>query len=331
MSGIDTSVVLSSRIRLARNVDGFNFAPKLENTREEKYLLNLATSFFKRCGDYDVIMVDTLSELEKTALIEQYVISKNLAQKSQSAVCIRRSLKNMYFSVMVNEEDHFREQCMAAGNNLYGAYNEIIKLDRLIQTNFRFAKRGNNFLTTCPSNYGSGMRASVMLFLPALSYTDKLQNIFDTAMQSSITIRGAFGEGSLSEGSLYQVSNSVTMREESEILERVSDFVLFVIGEEIQERNNLFEIYKDEFIDSCMRAYGVLTNCYLITYQECLSLIAKVKLGNSLGFLPLKDPQKLDDLIVAVRPATLRDQRKDDARDECLLRAEYVKQAFELI
>ena len=237
---------------------------------------------------------------------------------------------NGKISIMVNEEDHIREQCILSGFDLKGAVEKIMPLDNLLNRNFRFAKENDFYYTACPSNLGTGMRASVMLFLPALVYTDKIAKIMEDAKSEGITFRGAFGEGSLAEGFWYQVSNSRTLGSVSNLIEKVSNFVLSVCDEENDERYRLLSDFEHEIKDECMRAYGILTNCHLLSYKECINLIAKVKFASSVGVLELKNPSALDDLIVTVRPATLK-FISDNEENEYIARANYVKSAFKII
>lgn len=327
MAKIDTSVIVSSRIRLARNIEGYLFPVLLKNTKEEKFLVSMVTSLFSRLGEYDVLNMNNLSQTKVDSLIERYLISPVLAKNLQGAVCISGDKS---LSIMVMEEDHLREQCFVNGLDLVGAYKKIMGLDQFLARNVRFCKKGNVYLTACPSNLGSGMRASVMMFLPALCYTGEIDYVFELAQTKNITIRGAFGEGSQAEGFWFQVSNGITLLAPQDILQLVNDFSLTVVNLEKRARDELFETHKDEFIDKCLRAYGILQNSYLLSYEECCQLIARVKLGNSLGFLPLKNPNALDDLLVTVRPNTLK-LVKGDQRDEYLVRAEYVKEAFKII
>ena len=323
----DTQVAVSTRIRLARNFDGYFFPSMISKSNQEREIGAFTSDLFLKIGGYEVISMKNLSIDEKNSLIERYLISKNLANNPYGLVCVS---KNNEISVMVNEEDHIREQCILSGFDLKGALEKIMPLDNLLNRNFRFAKENDFYYTACPSNLGTGMRASVMLFLPALVYTDKIAKIMEDAKSEGITFRGAFGEGSLAEGFWYQVSNSRTLGSVSNLIEKVSNFVLSVCDEENDERYRLLSDFEHEIKDECMRAYGILTNCHLLSYKECINLIAKVKFANSVGVLELKNPSALDDLIVTVRPATLK-FISDNEENEYIARANYVKSAFKII
>jgi protein arginine kinase len=323
----ETSIAVSTRIRLARNFDNYFFPSVIRGTDAERKIVAIVSDLFNRFGGYKTIKMSDLSCDEKSSLIERYLISQNLAASQLGAVILS---SDKCVSVMVNEEDHLRLQCIISGFDFDEARRRILPVDNLLNRNFRFAKDGNFYYTACPSNLGSGMRASVMTFLPALSYTGAIDYIMDKAKKTGITFRGAFGEGSSAEGYWYQVSNSRTMQKPEEIIDNVSKFVVSVVSDENDERYHLYGENKNEIEDECLRAYGILGHCRLLSYDECVNLIAKVKLGNSLGFLPLKNPRALDDLLVSCRPATLKIFQKD-AGNELVLRANYVSDALKII
>lgn len=322
----NTSVAVSSRIRLARNIHDWPFPAVLSERRSAKKLVAPVSNVLAACG-YKIINMGEISELERRSLIERYIVSKNLAASDDSAVAINRDGS---VSVLINEEDHVREQCIVEGFDLYGAFAKISALDRVLGHNFRFAMNSEGYLTACPSNLGTGMRASVMLFLPALSYSGEMQSVLLEAREAGITVRGAFGEGSAAEGDWYQVSNARTRGRESEIISAVHSFVTTLIENEEAERLELYRAHKNEFEDKCLRAYGILNNCTLLEYGECVELVAKVKLGCSLGIIKLGNPSALDGLLVSARPSTLTLDNSGSA-DERLARANIVRGAFSKI
>lgn len=324
---IDTSVAVSSRIRFARNLQGYNFPSIISGSKDELEICNRVSSLFSKLGDYEIIRMNAISQDEKNSLIERYLISKNLASNPFGAVCVG---KNNDISVMINEEDHIRQQCIVSGFDLDNALNKLKPLDNILHLNLHFAKDLDFYYTACPSNLGTGMRASVMLFLPALTYTNKIQSVISYANNCGITFRGTLGEGSQTEGFWYQVSNYRTLGNIEGVINGVKIFVSNIIKKETQEREMLYVNYKHEIIDECLRAFGILQNCHLLSYEECLLLVAKVKFGASIGVIKLNNPNVLDDLVVTLRPSTLKFISKNED-NEYIARAEETQRAFNQI
>jgi len=211
------------------------------------------------------------------------------------------------FSIMINEEDHLREQYLLRGFRLNRAYEKISAMDAMLSKSIRFAyDKQLGYLTSCPTNLGTGLRASVMLFLPGLTRLNKMNNLIHHISRLGLTVRGVYGEGSVAEGYMYQISNEVTLGvEEETILSEVENAVLEVVGLEARAREQLV---KNDLIgvkDDCRRSFGILTNCEKVSFKEFLQLISNVKLGAALGYVPIGDISKIDDLIVAVRPANI--------------------------
>ena len=229
----------------------------------------------------------------------------------------------------MNEEDHVREQCIVKGNDLDTAYERLCAIDRILCGNIRFAKKGSAYLTACPTNLGTGMRASVMVYLPALASTGAARDMAAAAIRQGLTVRGAFGEGTGCEGDLYQISNGVTLNVTPEkIIEKVKRFSAKVISYERESRYDAYSKKPREFEDVCFRALGVLRSCVLLEYGEFLDLIGKVKLGVFLGFISAKNKELFDDLLVTARSCNLSLLMGGDA-PENEKRAKFVKQALD--
>ena len=193
------------------------------------------------------------------------------------------------------------------GFRLNRAYEKISAMDDMLSKSIRFAyDKQLGYLTACPTNLGTGLRASVMLFLPGLTRLNKMNNLIHHISRLGLTVRGVYGEGSVAEGYMYQISNEVTLGvEEETILSEVENAVLEVVGLEARAREQLV---KNDLIgvkDDCRRSFGILTNCEKVSFKEFLQLISNVKLGAALGYVPIGDISKIDDLIVAVRPANI--------------------------
>lgn len=323
---IDTSVIVSSRVRLARNLSGIGFSPVIRDTAAEDRVTALVKRILGAIGGFTFTEMRSLTEEKKLSFVERYLVSSALAKSPRGALA---SSSDETVSVMINEEDHLREQCFAAGLSLKSVYSRLKTLDNVLNNNLRFAKGKFGFLTTCPSNVGTGMRASAMLFLPALAYSGETGEITRKARSAGLTVRGAYGEGSGGDCSLFQISNEITYGvTETEIIERVTSFVKSVEVAEREERRALYSDNEVDFSDACLRAYGILANCKKIDYAEFADLAAKVKLGLSLNVLKADYPSGIDDVMVSARSATLLLVPNLKSINEDERRAEFVNKAI---
>lgn len=321
---MNTDIIVSSRIRLARNLQDFDFPAIIRGTEQEKQIVASCSAVLNKLG-FTTFKMSALDDVEKRSFTERYVISKNLASSPYGAVALS---KDGLLPVMINEEDHLREQCMYKGLDLDGAYLRIGQLDKILNSNLRFAVKSGFYYTACPTNLGTGMRASVMAFLPALTKSGKLSDLAMLAYERGITIRGAFGEGSKSEGYYYQISNSVTIGDAKSIIDNVKSFVRIVSEEELKERKYEFLQNPLKVKDESLRAFGLLTHAAILPYEEFGELIARVKIGISLGILSCDNSFAIDDLAIGARPNTLflSDGIASDTIDE--KRATFVKNAL---
>ena len=222
---MNTDVLISTRIRFARNLAEFNFPELIFNTTAEQTIINKVFGVLERVGHFKYYFMNKLTKAQKSSFVEKYVISTRLAISPHGAVALS---DDGLLSVMVNEEDHLREQCMVKGLDFEGCLQRISKLDKILGTNCCFASRGGFHYTACPTNLGTGMRASLMLFLPMLTKNGRISEIAEEASKQGITIRGALGEGSYADGYYYQVSNAVTIGNVQDLIKNVQDFALAI-------------------------------------------------------------------------------------------------------
>ncbi len=300
---IETTVI-STRIRLARNFAAYPFPKKMDEAQAED-IVQLVREGLKRQDEFLEYDLASLSEEEAMKLQEQYLISPALRKSKGGAAFV--SLDGAT-SIMVNEEDHLREQYICQGFQLASAYERIESLDEGLSTLYDFAfDERLGFLTACPSNLGTGMRASVMLFLPALATGGNLKKLLPDIQKQGMTLRGAFGEGTSGEGYLYQVSNERTLGvSEKEILEQVSRRVMTLCDAELKAREKLLKTDGEELKDKCLRAFGILTNCGILSEEEFLAKTTDIRLGVALGFLESLDRKGFEDFLTAMRPAAFR-------------------------
>lgn len=319
--------VASTRIRLARNVKGMPFPRKMNASQARE----ISRKVYETLGSgYKLYDIKRLGETEAGALVEKHLISKELLACGCGSVAVS---DDETISVMLNEEDHIREQVILAGLKPDEAYTLADALDDRIGEKVEFAFDGRlGYLTACPTNLGTGMRASVMLFLPALTITDALASAAGQLGMYNITLRGVYGEGSDALGFMYQVSNQRTLGvTEREILELVRAAVKHILDAEERARDFLMATRGPEVKDEIMRAYGVAANAYKLSGDELIKYLSFIKLGAYYGLLDVKRIAKLDELETAMLPYGLvssSDVPLADADERDVYRAAYVRETL---
>ncbi len=325
-------IAISSRIRLARNVSGFNFFTKLTSETDAEFIVDKVSNALKKFGDFDIIKLKNLSLNECNALLERHLISKELIENKDISAVAFSSDEHLF--VMMNEEDHIREQCIVGGFNLYKPYREIKKLDDLILSEVDVAYSENyGFITSCPSNLGTAMRASVMLFLPALERNGEIQIVKKEAREIGNTLRGLYGEGTQEYGSFYQISNQNSLGlSEEEIIDSVSEFVFQVCEMELSAREDILSTNHDALVNEIYRAFGVLKECSLLEEKEMIELLSLIKFGDALGYLKILDEKAFDRLSVEGCSANLKEIENfsQDLKEE-RIRAEYINKKIKEI
>lgn len=298
--------VVSSRIRLARNLNGYPFPARLKSDRQAKEIIRSVSAAINKVDEFRLYYMDGISQDEALNLMENRLISPALLSvPSRSAALINETGD---VSIMINEEDHLREQCISGGLSLRTAYENMSQKDSLIARSIPFAYDEQlGYLTACPTNLGTGLRASVMLFLPALEIGGYMPDLVKKVTRLGLTVRGAYGEGTKAHGYMYQVSNEVTLGvTEETILTQVENVVKKIVETEASERQALSTCRDSVVIkDRCMRAYGLLTNCALMTHDELDGLCAELKLGACLGFFKISDIAAVDELTLKMKPSNL--------------------------
>lgn len=302
----DNSCVVSTRVRLARNLEGYPFPSHLKDEKQAKEIIRLVAAALSRLEEFRLYHMDSISKEKALSLKENHLISPNLITNKHISAALINHEESV--SVMINEEDHLREQCIVKGLDLRLAYETMSEIDASISRSMKFAYDEQfGYLTACPTNLGTGMRASVMMFLPAITLCGKMPEVIRLLYPKGLTVRGIYGEGSEAEGYMYQISNEITLGvTEEEILARVEKFVGKISELERVERNALAKGANClELRDECMRSYGILTNCAKLSTDELIRLTANVKLGACLGFSKLDDVSLIDDLVVKMRPSNI--------------------------
>lgn len=319
------NIAISSRIRLARNVSGFNFFTKLVSAEDAKYIVESVSSALQRYGDFDIFTLKNLSLNECNALLERHIISKELIENKDISALALSSDEHLF--VMMNEEDHIREQCIVSGFNIFCAFREIKMLDDALLNEIDVAYSDDfGFLTSSPANLGTGMRASVMLFLPALERTADIDLFLKEAKTEGITARGLYGEGTAKFGSFYQISNQNSLGlSEEQILDKVSDFVSQVCQAELSAREDILAREHDDLVDEIFRALGILQNCKILSEKEMIEKLSLLKFGQALGFLKIKEEKSFGKLFVDGCSANLKEIKNFSAsNEENRVRSEYI-------
>lgn len=307
--GDNEDLVISSRVRLARNLAKVPFPHKLSE-EESRKLIELVDKVFYEddCtkNEFTTNYLWEKSENEREMFLEKHLISKNLIENSNKSAFILN--KNETVSVMLNEEDHIRIQCITSGLNLEEVYNVSDNIDNLLEENLEYAfDERLGYLTTCPTNLGTGLRMSVMLHLPAISLNNQINGLLNALSQVGMTVRGLYGEGSKALGNIYQISNQVTLgRSEEEIMINLKALVSQVINEEKLARENLIKNSRHELEDRIYRSLGILRYAELLSSNECLKLLSYVRLGVEMGIIKDISKVTLNSLLVEIQPATIQ-------------------------
>lgn len=328
--GPDGDIAVSGRIRLARNLREYPFPARLSKEGADEIIEKVwgALSNSPLQNDLRLFKMSELSPSQKKALTERHLISPELAKSALPAAAIISGDENI--SIMVNEEDHIRIQTFSAGLTLKETYDLADKLDVLLSEHLNFCYHDKfGFLTACPTNAGTGLRASLMLHLPAITASNNLNNILSWAGKLGLTVRGLFGEGTQASGQLYQLSNQVTMgAAEEDIVERLIKAARELCGQERLLQSKIFEAKTSAITDRCMRARSVLLGAYLLKSAEVMSLISDVRFGINLGIINDIPRRALTRAMFLTMPAniaqTLADGADGESRD--IARARYMRE-----
>jgi protein arginine kinase len=334
-SGPDFDVVVSSRIRLARNINGFMFC----NVADQIELMEIATTVEKAAAEiaeYDqsplhnayVIDLEEIDNIDCAFLMERHLISRDLAEKyiARKVIIDEKEV----ISIMINEEDHIRLQTIGSGLQIRRLWEVIDAIDSNLgrKVNYSFSPK-LGFLTACPTNIGTGLRVSVMFHLPALAITKEGKRLLASITNMGYAIRGMYGEGSRTTGAFYQISNDTTLgQSEEEIIERMQLVAFQILSREREERKILLGQDRIKLEDMVLRSYGTLINARTISSLESLELLSWISLGISLGIITGINPTDVARLLVLTRPAHLQkiESKKLDSTVRDINRAKVIRQ-----
>src|SRR5580704_4674539 len=323
-------IVISSRVRLARNLAKLPFpgwAKKSERVRileEIKPEVDTLSAIKEGFSE----QLNELTATEKQVLVERHLISREHAAKGMGSAVVINPQQTI--SIMINEEDHLRMQAITCGLELEKTFQLIDGIDTVLESQLDFAfDEALGYLTACPTNVGTGMRASAMVHLPGLVLSEQINQVVNSVNKIGLAVRGLYGEGTEAMGNLFQVSNQTTLGEkEDQIIDRLNKVIETLIQRENQSRTNLLDTRRTMLMDQVGRAYGILNYSYSISSKEALNLLSVLRLGIDLGFFPEPGRRIINQLLLDTQPAHLQhaSQQKLAAEERDHLRADTVRE-----
>jgi len=327
-------VAISSRVRLARNVAGYPFLSRADPEQVARIEETLRTSIMSAGlrGELTYLRLDTMDLLDRQVLAERHLTAREHAEGSWVRGLAFGAGEEL--SLMVNEEDHLREQVIYGGLNLEGAWQEVRRVDDALADRVPFAFSAKyGYLTACPTNVGTGMRASVMCHLPGLVIAGEMERVVALSQSAELTLRGRYGEGTHASADLYQVSNRVALGvTEEDILQRVSGGVEDLITLEREARQDLFTQHQDRLRERLALALELLGSAGAVSSEEALHFLSQVRLGIAMGLVGEVPQEAVDELLLLTLPAHLQtiEGRKLESKERNQLRANYIQKRLGL-
>ncbi len=313
-SGPHSDIVVSSRVRMARNLRNFFFPTIRDPVTEEAVIEAVYQSIVSvnegMKKDFTIKRIKELTETERRQMVEKHLISPRLGENLETGAMVYNEEESLI--VMINEEDHIRIQALLPGLQLEGALTNANRMDDVMEEQIDYAyDEGIGYLTSCPTNVGTGVRASVMLHLPALSMTGQAHEIMQFANKIGLAVRGVYGEGSAFSGNFYQISNQVSLGvREEEIIETLREVTTQIIERERNLRKSLLQEQPMEIEDQVYRSLGILRNARKISAEEAMRLLSGLQLGISLGLVADLELSKVHQLITMIQPGSLQEYYK---------------------
>ncbi|WP_026574060.1 protein arginine kinase [Bacillus sp. UNC438CL73TsuS30] len=308
--GPDSDIVLSSRIRLARNFEEYKFPTLFSHEEAKEIIANieevLNNADITKFGQMELLKINDLQPLQKLVLVEKHLISPLLAEDSPYGAVLLT--ENEEVSIMVNEEDHIRIQCLFPGLQLKEALEAANEIDDLLESRIQYAfDEKHGYLTSCPTNVGTGLRASVMMHLPGLILTQQMNRIIPAINQLGLVVRGIYGEGSEALGNIFQISNQITLgKSEEDICRDLKGVVSQLISQERSAREALRKTSNIQLEDRVFRSFGVLSNSRIIESKEAAKCLSDVQLGIDMGYITNMPKNMLTELMISTQPGFLQ-------------------------
>ena len=328
-AGPHNDIVMTSRVRLARNLVEHSFPGWAEKDDRIKLLAEVrppVENLSEMRNAFSEEMTE-LSAIEKQVLVERHLISREHAAKG--AGCATVMNRKQTVSIMINEEDHLRMQAIRPGLALKAAFSTLDRIDSELEETLPYAFDARyGYLTACPTNLGTGMRASAMLHLPGLVLSDQINQTIQAANKIGLAVRGLYGEGSEALANLFQISNQATLgKSEDAIIDHINEVIQHIIGNEQDAREKLIEDQATMLQDQIGRAFAILRHAHIIPSKEALNLLSLIRLGADMEFFPNDDRESINVLLTEIQPAHLQIEakRKLDAEERDILRADIVR------
>ena len=322
-------IVVTSRIRLARNLAGVAFPGRAKTAERVEILdkIRPKVEALPEMVDACSLACQDLSPVDKLLLVERHLISREHAAKKAGAAVVMNKRQNL--SIMINEEDHLRMQSIRSGLQLRAAFKAINKVDTELEKQLDYAFDSElGYLTACPTNVGTGMRASAMVHVPGLVLSEQINQIVQAVNKIGLAVRGLYGEGTEALGNLFQVSNQTTLGEkEEEIIDRLQKVILEIINHEENARQVLLHNKPNTLLDHVGRSYGILRHAYYMNSKEALNHLSFAKLACDLGIYPDSKRHALDELFIETQPAHLQQgsPQRLSTEERDVLRAEIIR------
>ncbi|HHU91378.1 MAG TPA: protein arginine kinase [Clostridiaceae bacterium] len=330
-SGPDSDVVVSSRVRLARNYAAYPFPQRSTKEDQENVIIDTCNALFAGQPELKesltLVRLNDMTTIQKQVLVEKHLVSKELAESSLETCALISDDEQI--SIMINEEDHLRIQCLKAGMQVDTAFSLCNSLDDTISDRIDYAfidKIG--YLTSCPTNVGTGIRVSIMLHLPALTMTGYIRGFLESCGKLGLAVRGLYGENTEAHGNMFQLSNQITLgKSEKDIVESINSIGRQIIEQERLLRQELLNKNKNKFEDRIMRSYGILKYSRILTLEEALKRLSDIRLGINLGIIKDLSQMDVNEMILMIQPGSLQEYAGEllNAEKRDILRAEFVR------
>lgn len=330
--GPDSDVILSSRVRLARNFKKYPFPHRTTPEQQRQIIEETKNALFSgnqmMSENFSYIDFAGLDAVEKAVLVEKHVVSKELLETNR--LCGVLLSRDERISIMINEEDHLRIQCLATGMQLTEAWETCTNIDDLLSESIDFSWDENlGYLTSCPTNIGTAIRASVMMHLPALTMTGYIKPVLEALGKLGMAVRGMYGENTEASGNMFQLSNQITLgKSEEDILLSIRNITSQIVEQERSLRQHLLNENKYQLEDRIFRSFGILQNSRIISTDECLRRLSDLRLGVDMGIIEDISIESINELMLMVQPGNL--QKKEgrilDANERDIVRAKLVRE-----
>ena len=327
--GPQNDIVISSRIRLARNISGFPFISKASETDRQRIAETVYNAVKNVHEKDDLFEVDLepLTQQQRQMLVERQLISREIAENEGPRAAYIANDES--YSIMVNEEDHLRMHALTSGLDLQKVWERINSLDNHLESYIPYAfSKDLGYLTACPTNLGTGMRVSVMMHLPAVSISQEIDKVFRGLQKLNLAVRGIYGEGSQAHGEFYQISNQITLgRSETELIEQVQEIVERIVQYEHKAREAILKSDEEALLDKASRALGVLQTARTMSSEEAMHLLSTLRLAVNMGLMGFPGIRLINELLLCTQPAHLQQMADVElsVSERDLARAQYLR------